>query len=94
MSLSDFKSFKGKKYLGYEKSFDAKIKEKLISNDINYKNKMKKIKEGIHKDLSFTPNYKIILPKSKRYIEADNFEKMVNNLNSYLGDSIINNNIY
>ena len=94
MSLSDFKSFKGKKYLGYEKSFDAKIKEKLISNDINYKNKMKKIKEGIHKDLSFWPNYKIIIPKSKRYIEADNFEKMVNNLNSYLGDSIINNNIY
>ena len=87
MSISDLKSFKGKKYIGYEKSFDAKIKEKLISNDINYKEKMKKIKEGMHRDLSFTPNYNIIIPKTKRYLEAENVEKMINNLHSYLGDN-------
>ena len=94
MSISGLKSFKGKKYLGYEKSFDAKIKEKLISNDINYKEKMKKIKEGMHRDLSFTPNYNIILPKTKRYIEAENVEKMINNLHSYLGENLLNNNNY
>ena len=92
MNISDPKSFKGKKYLGYEKSFDAKIKEKLISNDINYKEKMKKIKEGMHRDLSFTPNYNLIIPKTKRYVEAENFEKMINNLHSYLGENINNNN--
>jgi hypothetical protein len=94
MSISDLKSFKGKKYIGYEKSFDAKIKEKLISNDINYKEKMKKIKEGMHRDLSFTPNYNIIIPKTKRYVEAENVEKMINNLHSYLGENLINNNNY
>ena len=94
MSISNCKSFKGKKYIGYEKSFDAKIKEKLISNDINYKEKMKKIKEGMHRDLSFTPNYNIIIPKTKRYVEAENVEKMINNLHSYLGENLINNNNY
>ena len=87
MNISDLKSFRGKKYLRYEKSFDAKIKEKLISNEINYKEKMKKIKEGMHRDLSFTPNFNIIIPKTKRYLEAENVEKMINNLHSYLGDN-------
>ena len=92
MNLSDFKSFRGKKYFGYEKSFDAKVKEKLISKDINYKEKMKKIKEGIHRDISYTPRYNIVLPKTKRYLEAENMEKMVNNLQSYLGKNFFNIN--
>jgi hypothetical protein len=92
MNLSDFKSFRGKKYFGYEKSFVAKVKEKLISNDINYKDKMKKIKEGVHREISFTPNYNIILPKTKRFLEAENMEKMVNDLKSYLGENFININ--
>ena len=92
MNLSDFKSFRGKKYFGYEKSFDAKVKEKLISKDINYKEKMKKIKEGIHRDISYTPRYNIVLPKTKRYLEAENMEKMVNNLQSYLGENFFNIN--
>ena len=92
MNLSDFKSFRGKKYFGYEKSFDAKVKEKLISKNINYKEKMKKIKEGIHRDISYTPRYNIVLPKTKRYLEAENMEKMVNNLQSYLGENFFNIN--
>ena len=45
ISVITYKPFKGKKYFSYEKSFDAKIKEKLICNDIDYKDKIKKIRE-------------------------------------------------
>ena len=48
----------------------------------------------MHRDLSFTPNYNIIIPKTKRYVEAENVEKMINNLHSYLGENLINNNNY
>ena len=43
ISVITYKPFKGKKYFGYEKSFDAKIKEKLICSDIDYKDKIKNV---------------------------------------------------
>ena len=94
MSATAYKSFKGKKYLSYEKSLDAKVKEKLISYDLNYKEKMKKIRRGFNNDISFFPSTNIILPKTQKLIEAENMEKLVNNLNSYLGENSYQNKSY
>lgn len=94
ISVTAYKSFKGKKYLGYEKSFDAKVKEKLISYDINYKEKMKKIRRGFNSDISFFPNTNFVFPKTQKLIEAENMEKMVNNLHSYLGENSYQSKFY
>jgi len=85
-SLS-YKSFKGKKYLSYEKSIEAKIKENLMFNDIDYKDKMKKNREIIlfNKDISFIPKGDIKIPKTQKNMEAQKFEKMIYNLQSYIG---------
>ena len=86
-SLISYKSFKGKKYLSYEKSIEAKIKENLIFNDIDYKDKMKKNREIIlfNKDISFIPKGDIKIPKTQKNMEAQKFEKMIYNLQSYIG---------
>lgn len=95
ISITAFKSFKGKKYLGYEKSFDAKVKEKLISYDIDYKDKMKKIREGIHRDISFVPPGNLPLPKNMQSKEVEALHRMVNSLQSYVGEnSYKNKNIF
>ena len=95
ISITAFKSFKGKKYLGYEKSFDAKVKEKLISYDIDYKDKMKKIREGIHRDISFVPPGNLPLPKNMQSKEVESLHRMVNSLQSYVGEnSYKNKNIF
>ena len=95
LSITAFKSFKGKKYLGYEKSFDAKVKEKLISYDIDYKDKMKKIREGIHRDISFVPPGNLPLPKNMQSKEVEALHRMVNSLQSYVGEnSYKNKNIF
>lgn len=95
ISITAFKSFKGKKYLGYEKSFDAKVKEKLISYDIDYKDKMKKIREGIHRDISFVPPGNLPLPKNMQSKEVEVLHRMVNSLQSYVGEnSYKNKNIF
>ena len=95
VSITAFKSFKGKKYLGYEKSFDAKVKEKLISYDIDYKDKMKKIREGIHRDISFVPPGNLPLPKNMQSKEVEALHRMVNSLQSYVGEnSYKNKNIF
>ena len=92
ISVTTFQPFKGKKYLGYEKSFDAKVKEKLISYDFDYKEKMKKYREmGFYNDFHFVPNENIMLPKTKKRIEVENIQKMVNNLNSYIGENSFKN---
>jgi hypothetical protein len=85
-SLISYKSFKGKKYLSYEKSIEAKIKENLIFNDIDYKDKMKKNREIIlfNKDISFIPKGDIKIPKTQKNMEAQKFEKMIYNLQSYI----------
>ena len=94
ISVTAYKTFKGKKYLSYEKSFDAKVKEKLISYDINYKEKMKKMRRGFNSDISFFPNTNIVLPKTQKFIEAENMEKIVNNLHSYLGENAYQNKFH
>ena len=95
ISITAFKSFKGKKYIGYEKSFDAKVKEKLISYDIDYKDKMKKIREGIHRDISFVPPGNLPLPKNMQSKEVEALHRMVNSLQSYVGEnSYKNKNIF
>jgi len=92
-SVITYKPFKGKKYLGYEKSFDAKVKEKLICSDINYKDKILKNREmGFHNnDICFVPNENIVLPKTKKSMEINNLKIMVNNLQSYIGANTYNN---
>ena len=92
-SVITYKPFKGKKYLGYEKSFDAKVKEKLICSDINYKDKILKNREmGFHNnDICFAPNENIVLPKTKKSMEINNLKIMVNNLQSYIGANTYNN---
>ena len=93
--VTTFQPFKGKKYLGYEKSFDAKVKEKLISYDFDYKEKMKKYREmGFYNDFHFVPNENIMLPKTKKRIEVENIQKMVNNLNSYIGENSFKNKYF
>ena len=96
ISVITYKPFKGKKYFSYEKSFDAKIKEKLICNDIDYKEKIKKIREtGFNNnDISFVPNENIKIPKTKKSLEIDNIKKLVNNLQSYIGENSLNNKYY
>jgi len=96
ISVITYKPFKGKKYFSYEKSFDAKIKEKLICNDIDYKDKIKKIREtGFNNnDISFVPNENIKIPKTKKSLEIDNIKKLVNNLQSYIGENSLNNKYY
>lgn len=95
ISVTTFQPFKGKKYLGYEKSFDAKVKEKLISYDFDYKEKMKKYREmGFYNDFHFVPNENIMLPKTKKRIEVENIQKMVNNLNSYIGENSFKNKYF
>ena len=96
ISVITYKPFKGKKYFSYEKSFDAKIKEKLICNDIDYKDKIKKIREtGFNNnDISFVPNENIKIPKAKKSLEIDNIKKLVNNLQSYIGENSLNNKYY
>ena len=96
ISVITYKPFKGKKYFSYEKSFDAKIKEKLICNDIDYKEKIKKIREtGFNNnDISFVPNENIKIPKAKKSLEIDNIKKLVNNLQSYIGENSLNNKYY
>ena len=87
-SVITYKPFKGKKYIGYGKSFDAKIKEKLICNDIVCKDKMKKNREmGFFNDICFVPYENINLPKTKNNVEAVNIKKIVNNLHSYMGEN-------
>ena len=88
INISSYKPFKGKKYIGYEKSFDAKVKGKLISYDIDYKDRMKK---NYYSDLCFAPNGSLVLPKSKKRKEAENIENMVNNLQSYISDNSYQN---
>ena len=92
-SVITYKPFKGKKYLGYEKSFDAKVKEKLICSDINYKDKILKNREmGFHNnDICFAPNENIVLTKKKKSMEINNLKIMVNNLQSYIGANTYNN---
>jgi hypothetical protein len=96
ISVITYKPFKGKKYLGYEKSFDAKVKEKLICSDINYKDKILKNREmGFHNnDICFAPNENIVLPKTKKSMEINNLKIMVNNLQSYIGANTYNNKYY
>ena len=96
ISVITYKPFKGKKYFSYEKSFDAKIKEKLICSDIDYKDKIKKIREtGFNNnDISFVPNENIKIPKTKKSLEIDNIKKLVNNLQSYIGENSLNNKYY
>jgi hypothetical protein len=96
ISVITYKPFKGKKYFSYEKSFDAKIKEKLICNDIDYKDKIKKIRETRfnNNDISFVPNENIKIPKTKKSLEIDNIKKLVNNLQSYIGENSLNNKYY
>ena len=96
ISVITYKPFKGKKYFSYEKSFDAKIKEKLICNDIDYKEKIKKIREtGFNNnDISFVPNENIKIPKAKKSLEIDNIKKLVYNLQSYIGENSLNNKYY
>jgi len=96
ISVITYKPFKGKKYFSYEKSFDAKIKEKLICNDIDYKDKIKKIREAgfNNNDISFVPNENIKIPKTKKSLEIDNIKKLVNNLQSYIGENSLNNKYY
>ena len=96
ISVITYKPYKGKKYFSYEKSFYAKIKEKLICNDIDYKDKIKKIREtGFNNnDISFVPNENIKIPKTKKSLEIDNIKKLVNNLQSYIGENSLNNKYY
>ena len=96
ISVITYKPFKGKKYFGYEKSFDAKIKEKLICSDIDYKDKIKKIRENgfYNNDISFAPNENIKIPKTKKSIEVDNIKKMVNSLQSYIGENSLSNKYF
>ena len=96
ISVITYKPFKGKKYFSYEKSFDAKIKEKLICSDIDYKDKIKKIRENgfYNNDISFVPNENIKIPKTKKSLEIDNIKKLVNNLQSYIGENSLNNKYY
>ena len=91
INVTTNKIFKGKKYFGYEKSFDAKVKGKLISYDINYKEKMK---NNFYNDLCFSPNGNIMLPKTKKRMEAENIQKMINNLQSYIGENSFNKKYY
>ena len=87
--ISTYKPFKGKKYIAYEKSLDAKIKEKLIYSDIDYKEKMKRNKNtGFSNDFSsLSNNNNTFMQKTRKNIEADNFKKMVNNLNSFINNN-------
>ena len=97
-NMIPYKPFKGKKYFGYEKSLDAKVKEKLIYNDLDYKEKIKRNKDS---DICFAQNDSIIFSKPKKNIEVNNIQKMVNNLQSYLNENsnknkyfLKRNNIY
>ena len=86
--ISSFKPFTGKKYIAYEKSFDAKIKEKLIHYDIDYKEKMKRNKNmRFSSDNSYIINDNTFLQMTKKNFEAENIKNMVNNLQSYIKDN-------
>ena len=90
------KSFKGKKYTNMTKSLVMKMKENLISNELNsqkYKKLLIKPKDKINIDEENKGNKKYF-PRailSERNKEAKKIEKMVNNLSSYIFN--YNNNL-
>ena len=56
---------------------------------------MKKYREmGFYNDFHFVPNENIMLPKTKKRIEVENIQKMVNNLNSYIGENSFKNKYF
>ena len=52
------------------------------------------MKNNFYNDLCFSPNGNIMLPKTKKRMEAENIQKMINNLQSYIGENSFNKKYY